>query len=215
MDADVPHVHLSIALGLRGVTAVGRPAPTATRPPLDDAQIRDTVRLARTGDAEAVESLIRAFRPRIQRFCLARLGRQEVAEDVTQETCLALTAALPRYEDRGVPFTSFVFGIAANKVAMARRSMTRSREVVHAIPDGASREPTPEQQALSEAGLRHLLTPIFELPERHREILLLRVVDQLSADEVAALLGMTAGAVRVAQHRALRTLRRRLGVTGT
>lgn len=155
---------------------------------------------------------MREFRPRIRRYCVTRLG-QEVAEDVTQETCVALAAAMPRYEDRGVPFTSFVFGITANKVAMARRSLARSREV-HGVPERESLEPTPEERAVSGDGLRRLLAPLATLPERQREILLLRVVDQLSADEVAAVLGMTPGAVRVAQHRALRALRRTMGVSG-
>ena len=144
---------------------------------------------------------------------MTRLSK-EVAEDVTQETCLALAGAVSRYEERGVPFTTFVFGIAANKVAMARRSLARSREVVHAIPDRESPEPTPEQIAVSGDSLRQLLAPLATLPERHREILLLRVVDQLSAEEVGVLLGMTPGAVRVAQHRALRSLRRTMGVPG-
>lgn len=180
---------------------------------MDESQLRDVVRRARAGDTEAVESLVREFRPRIRRYCVTRLG-QEVAEDVTQETCLALAGALARYEERGVPFTSFVFGIAANKVAMARRSLARSREVVHAVPDRESPEPTPEERAVSGDSLRELLAPLATLPERQREILLLRVVDQLSADEVAVVLGMTPGAVRVAQHRALQALRRTMGVTG-
>ena len=180
---------------------------------MDESQLRDVVRRSRSGDAAAIESLVREFRPRIRRYCVTRVG-QEVADDVTQETCVALAGALAQYEERGVPFTSFVFGIAANKVAMARRSLARSREVVHTVPDRESTEPTPEERALSDDGLRRLLAPLATLPERQREILLLRVVDQLSADEVAVLLGMTPGAVRVAQHRALRALRRTMGVPG-
>ena len=179
---------------------------------MDDSQLRDAVGRARAGDAQAIDLLLREFRPRIRRYCVTRLG-QEVAEDVTQETCLALAAAVGRYEERGVPFTSFVFGIAANKVAMTRRSLARSREVLHAVPDRESPEPTPEDRAVSDDGLRRLLEPLATLPERQREILLLRVVDQLSAEEVAAVLKMTPGAVRVAQHRALRALRRTMGVT--
>lgn len=181
---------------------------------MDEARLRDVVGRARAGDAEAIELLLKEFRPRIRRYCVTRLVREEVADDVTQESCLALAAALPRYEDRGVPFSSFVFGIAANKVAMARRTLARSHEVLRVVPDAESDDPTPEERAVSSDGLRRLLEPLSTLPERQREILLLRVVDQLSADEVAALLGMTWGAVRVAQHRALRALRRTMGVTG-
>jgi RNA polymerase sigma-70 factor (ECF subfamily) len=176
---------------------------------MDEPLLRDAVRRGRSGDPDAVEAVLAEFRPRIHRYCLTRLG-DELAEDVTQEACLALANALPTYEERGVPFSSFVFGIAANKVSMARRSLARAREFAGVVPDTASAEPTPEQRAVTGDDLSRALAPLGGLPERQREILLLRVVDGLSADEVAGLLGMTPTAVRVAQHRALRSLRRRL-----
>src|SRR5262249_36065772 len=81
------------------------------------------------GQPAAVDSLIRQIRPMIVRYCRARLGNlaghYQVAEDVTQEVCLAVLTALPRYRDMGRPFASFVFGIASHKVADARRSAGR------------------------------------------------------------------------------------------
>ena len=62
----------------------------------------------------------------IVRYCRARLGRvaghYHIADDVAQEVCIAVFSALPRYRDMGRPFVSFVFGIAAHKVADALRS---------------------------------------------------------------------------------------------
>ena len=182
---------------------------------MDEAQQLTLVRQACNGHDRAAEDLIGHFRPRILRYCLSRLGRVEVAEDVTQETCLALVDALPRFEPQGHPLSSFVFGIASNKVAMARRSMARSREVDDAaLVDVPSAATGPEQAAVLADEVSRLVGPLQELSDVQREVLLLRVVAQLSAEEVGATLSMTPGAVRVCQHRAMQRLRRSLTAGG-
>lgn len=180
------------------------------------AELAACVRRAQSGDARAMDDLLREFRPQIYRYCLARLGRLEVAEDVTQETCIALTSALPTYKEQGNSFASFVFGIAANKIKMSHRSHSRRPEDVYdELPDGISEAPGPAEQAERNDELQQLLQHLDALPERHREILLMRVVAGLSAQEVAYALGMKAGAVRVAQHRAMNELRQQIGNTAT
>lgn len=175
---------------------------------MDDVQLLACLRRAQAGDGEALDELLRHFRPRIYRYCLARLGQRDEAQDVTQETCLALATALPSYQDRGRPVAAFVFGIASNKIRMSRRSSRRHREDVHhEVPDRASAEPSPGLLAQQDDELARLLDRLGTLPDRQREILLMRVVAGLSAAEVADILGMTPGSVRVAQHRALTELR--------
>ena len=168
------------------------------------------------GDAAALDTLIRQFRPRIFRFCLARLADHQLAEDVTQETCVALVSALPTYEDRGHRLSSFVFGIAANKVAMERRSASRrpSTTTDDSLLERPSDAAGPEDTAVLADQVRSLAEPLAALSDRDREVLLLRVVAQLSAEEVGEALGMTSGAVRVAQHRALKAVRTQLGAGG-
>lgn len=179
---------------------------------MDDATQATLVRQACDGQAGAVHQLVEHFRPRIYRYCVSRLGTVELADDVTQETCLGLVQALPTYQERGRPLSAFVFGIAANKVAMARRGLARSREVpLPLLPDRASPEPGPAERVQLSDEVAQLLGPLRQLPERQREVLLLRVMAQLTADETAQVLGMTSGAVRVAQHRAMQRLRQLLG----
>lgn len=185
---------------------------------MDEGALRRLVDAARHGDAEAVDVLLREFRPRIFRYAMSRLGDFQTAEDVTQETCVALVGALPTYEDRGSRLSSFVFGIANNKVAMefrsaGRRPPTTTDDVLSERPHA---RPGPEDLAVLGDEVRSLAEPLATLSSRDREVLLLRVVAQLSAEEVAEALDMTSGAVRVAQHRALKTVRARLrgGDTG-
>lgn len=171
-------------------------------------ELSGLVRQAQAGDASAVSEVIRRLRTRIYRYAMARIGRREEAEDVTQETCVALAAALPEFDGGSSRFTSFVFGIASNKVLMSQRARGRRPEIpVAELPEETSGEPGPAERAEQEERLRDLLEHLRELPDRHRDVLLLRVVAGLSADEVADALETTAANVRVIQHRALSSLR--------
>jgi RNA polymerase sigma-70 factor (ECF subfamily) len=123
--------------------------------------------------------------------------------------CLAVLTALPTYRDHGRPFLAFVYGIAAHKVADAHRAALRNRaEPVPEVPDAPDGSAGPEQRALREELSRKLGELLHLLPDKQQEILLLRVVVGLTAEQTAALVGATPGAVRVAQHRALTRLRK-------
>jgi RNA polymerase sigma-70 factor (ECF subfamily) len=172
---------------------------------VDDAAL---VERAQRGNGTAVRDLLGQVRPAVLRYALARLGRRDVAEDVTQEVCLAVLTALPRYADTGRPFRSFVFGIAAHKVADAHRAAYRDRAMpTESLPDEPDDVPGPEEQAIRGEDARRALALLGHLAAEQRELLLLRVAAGLSAEETGEVLGMSAGAVRVAQHRALSRLR--------
>jgi RNA polymerase sigma-70 factor (ECF subfamily) len=168
---------------------------------------------AMQGDRAAVERLLRVVRPLAVRYCRARIGRQErsfaSADDAAQEVCLAVLKSLPSYRDQGRPFLAFVYGIASHKVADAHRASARNRsEPVADVPDVVETGAGPEQHALRGELSREMDELLKVLPEKQREILLLRIVVGLSAEETATALGSTPGAVRVAQHRALTKLRK-------
>jgi RNA polymerase sigma-70 factor, ECF subfamily len=163
------------------------------------------------GQPAAIDSLIRQIRPMVLRYCRARLGRisghHHVADDVAQEVCIALVSALPRYQDMGRPFASFVYGIASHKVADAMRSAANLAIPTEDLPDGPDDRPGPEETAVAYLEAERVRALLRRLPRQQRELLVLRVLAGLSAQEVGNELGMSAGAVRVAQHRALARLR--------
>jgi RNA polymerase sigma-70 factor, ECF subfamily len=171
----------------------------------------DLAHLAVRGHPGAVEALLGRIRPMVMRYCRARLGRitgqYYVADDVAQEVCLAVLAALPRYRDMGRPFTSFVFGIASHKVADAVRTASRLAVPFDDLPDGPDDRPGPEETVVAYIEAERTRALLAQLPHHLRELLILRVVTGLSAEETGNVLGMSAGAVRVAQHRALARLR--------
>jgi RNA polymerase sigma-70 factor (ECF subfamily) len=199
LNSDVDHVASEpITARIRNMKNAERSGPAVTK--------RGSLTIPNVGEDTEV------LRSRVYRYVLARVLDPHLAEDVTQEVMVTVLTALPRYVDQGRPFAAWVFGIAANKISESRRSATRRRESpVDVLPDGgADPRLEPETAVLRLETNAYVAALLAELPEQQAEVLRLRVAAGLSAEETAAVLGMTAGAVRVAQHRALTRLRTRL-----
>jgi RNA polymerase sigma-70 factor (ECF subfamily) len=182
--------------------------------PVDDTESEDLSALssrAVQGDGAATEQLLKTVHRLARRYCRARLARmpggEHSADDVAQEVCIAVFSALARYRDEGRPFEAFVYRVAANKVADAQRAAYRTA-IPHAeLPDVTETSDGPEQ-LMERADDAHRLRDLLSiLPDTMRELLILRVAVGLSAEETGRALGMSAGAVRVAQHRAMQKLR--------
>lgn len=171
------------------------------------------------GDRDALREVLETIRPIIVRYCRARVGATErsglSADDVAQEVCLAAITALPRYKDQGRPFLAFVYGIAAHKVADAHRAAGRNKaDPMEIVPEQSTGESGPEQLAIDSEQSARMSELLQILPEKQREILVMRIVVGMSAEETAEAVGSTPGAVRVAQHRALARLKSEITATG-
>jgi RNA polymerase sigma-70 factor (ECF subfamily) len=172
-----------------------------------DAVVRD----ARAGDARALGRLYDAYRDRVARFAAGRLGDAERAEDVTSETFEAVLRNLASYRP-GTDFEAWLFTIARRRVADHFRRRSRRREV--ALDETV--QPAvggPEEAVLSAERRAEVAGAFGRLRADQQEVLALRVLGGLSAAQVGEVLGKSEGAVRVAQHRALRALKEQLGVT--
>ncbi|MGH3614997.1 MAG: RNA polymerase sigma factor ShbA [Pseudonocardia sp.] len=172
----------------------------------------ELVAAAVNGDKRAMGELLGYILPIITRICRARTGHlpdsARTIDDVVQEVCIAIVSALPRYRV-DAPFIAFVVGVTANKIADAYRAAVRNKSrPMSDLPEDADPGAGPEQLVLQDERAVELGRLLDRLPERQRDIVVLRVGLGWSADEVAEALGSTPGAVRVAQHRALAALRR-------
>jgi RNA polymerase sigma-70 factor, ECF subfamily len=168
---------------------------------------------AATGDRGSVTRLLELIRQPVLGYCRARMGSRAVglqtAEDVAQDVLLALCGALPRYRAGEKPVMAFVFGIASNKVVDAFRMAGRDRsDPTEGMPDEADIGPGPESRAVLAAQVAELRTLLEQIPENYREVLVLRVALHYSAEETARIMGSSAGAIRVMQHRAMTKLRK-------
>ncbi|PKV96920.1 RNA polymerase ECF family sigma subunit [Amycolatopsis echigonensis] len=176
--------------------------------------LKSVAKAAGEGDRDAIAAVLTAIQPRVIRYCRARIGSRPgyaSADDVAQDVLTGVFTALPSYRDTGRSFLAFVFGIAAHKVVDFHRKQQRDLSTaVTDVPERADADSGPEQ-ALLDAELRHMVRELLgTLPDTQQEILVHRVIGEMSSEKTAELLSSTPGAVRVAQHRALDKLRRRL-----
>ncbi|RKN08078.1 sigma-70 family RNA polymerase sigma factor [Streptomyces radicis] len=199
----------------------GGPDPAATvhhGPMRDDetAGIGALVHRAAAGDPQATHDLLAHVHPLALRYCRVRLARlpgeaRHFVDDLAQEVCLAVLCALPRYQDTGRPFDAFVVAIAAHKVADLQRAALRHPGSTVVPSDEMPERPDdslgPEERALLSSDAEWARKLLANLPDHLRELVLLRVAVGLTAEETGQKLGMSPGAVRVAQHRALTRLR--------
>ncbi|MGH3625699.1 MAG: RNA polymerase sigma factor ShbA [Sciscionella sp.] len=192
------------------------PPPAASRVSLSiQDEIDRILPGAVNGDHNAVARLLSIINPLLSRYCRAKMGLRSqssvTAEDVAQETCIAVLGALPRFQNRNTSFLGFVYSIAFRKVADAFRASARDRsQPLAELPERPATESLPEEHS-ERADLTRRLRRLLEiLPSSQREVLLLRVVVGLSASETAEITGATPGAVRLTQHRALSRLRKEI-----
>jgi len=172
-------------------------------------------RAAAPGDRRALEELMVALHPPVLRYCRHRLslgaGDATSAEDIAQDTLVALMRALPKADLTSGPFLALAFTIARNKIVdTVRRNRSSRIDLIPEVPDAVSRSVAPDELAVRAEQAVMLGRLLGRLPERHRDVLRLRLIEGHSAIETARLLGSTPGSVRVTQHRALVALRRYL-----
>ncbi|WP_284741685.1 sigma-70 family RNA polymerase sigma factor [Amycolatopsis sp. RTGN1] len=167
---------------------------------------------AGTTRCPAVEELFAMLQPVIVTFCRSRLGRgllsMATADDVAQEIATAVLKALPGYTNHQNSFMPFVYGIARHKIADAFRVAGRDRtQAVATVPELVDAAATPEEHFLRRGNEIALATLLTALPQRQRDVIILRFHHGLSARKTGALLDCSDATVRVTQHRAIRTLR--------
>jgi RNA polymerase sigma-70 factor (ECF subfamily) len=174
--------------------------PAASEPPSLD----ELVRSARSGSPDAWEGIYRAARPQLFRFARLRLVTDDQAEDAVSETLVRAIAAIDRFPAGTRPM-AWMMGICRNVVHETHRSGARHRRPV---PDREGSVPvSPDEHVLAVQEIDQLRRCFDGLNAEEQELLALRVVGGLDAESVAAVVGKRAGAVRMAQSRALARLR--------
>jgi RNA polymerase sigma-70 factor (ECF subfamily) len=192
-----------------------RPADQAPAAEEPSGRIDRLARAAATGDRRACEDLMAAVHPPVLRYCRARLaqgaGDATSAEDMAQDTMIALFKALPTVDLNSGPLLALAFTIARNKIVdtVRRRGISRI-DLTDQVPDRVCTAEAPDELCVRAEQARMVQRLLGRLPERHRDVLRLRLIEGLSAAETAAVLGSTPGSVRVTQHRAVTALRRYL-----
>lgn len=166
---------------------------------------------AQAGDREAYRRLLEEIAPYLRSLAARRMQNRGDAEDAVQETLLTVHAVRRTY-DPARPFGPWLVAIANRRIVDALRR--RGRAAARETPFDAEHETfaAPESnyhEAASEA--RMLRDAVEGLPAGQREAIRLLKLKEMSLKEAAAASGMSVAALKVATHRALKSLRKMLG----
>jgi RNA polymerase sigma-70 factor (ECF subfamily) len=172
----------------------------------------ELVAAAKRGDAGALEALYEAYAGRVSGY-VRGLGVPD-PEDTVSEVFVSVVRDLKRFEGNEADFRRWLFTVAHRRAVDAHRQRTRRREDPTdpaALPDIRSRgDAIDEATARLAADATGLLD---QLTEDQREVILLRIVADLSVADAAEILGKQPGAIKTLQRRALASLRRLLILT--
>src|SRR5438270_3276268 len=172
-----------------------------------DPRDSDLVVAAREGQAWALTENWQRHAPTVAGYLRGR-GAHE-PEDLTSEVFLAVFERVHGFHGDDEALRSFVFTVAHHKMVDDLRRRTRRGESAAYDPDTDARtEASAETMAIDAIGDQRVDELLQTLSPDQREVLLLRVVADLSLEQTAMVLGKRVGAVKALQHRALATLRR-------
>ena|SRR5688572_20424466 len=164
----------------------------------------DLVCSAIGGDVEAFAEIYARHSPRVYRHIQYLVASSPEADDLTSETFLQAWKAIGRFTPRGIPFENWLLRIGHN---LAMKHLRRRRRFTPLddlnLADEPSREDMPEFLADTEDVRAAILT----LPAVQRQVIVWRFLENMTYGEVEKLLGKSQGAIRVIQHRALKSLR--------
>lgn len=169
---------------------------------------------AQAGSGWAFEQLFRTYAPKVRGYIRAR-GVAE-PDELTNDVFVAVFRSLGRFEGDEAAFRSWLFTIARNRLVDERRRRARRVNVVPAeVPDSIE---VPggdvEAEALANLGAEWAADVLDQLAPDQRDVLLLRIVADLTIDQIAHLLGKRPGAVKALQRRGLAAVKRILDQQG-
>ena len=145
---------------------------------------------------------------KVYNYTYYRMGDPSEAEDLTARVFVQAMNHLPRYRDRGLPISAWLYKIAHNLIANWHRDNGRRKivpledHVAHAI-----QAEEPEHATENREEQAQLLSAVRELPPLRQQLVILKFVERLSNAEIGTILGRSEGAVKSLYHRTLLSLR--------
>ncbi len=168
------------------------------------------------GNREAFGVLYEMYVSRIYNYVYYRTGNPYDAEDLTARVFFRAMHHINNYQNRGLPFSAWLYRIAHNLVANWHRDNSRRPEIP--LDDGLitrySGDDHPEVALLQNEERERLLRLIRRLPPERQQLLILKFVEHLSNAEIGQIMGRTEGAVKSLYHRTLLSLRDELAGMG-
>jgi RNA polymerase sigma-70 factor, ECF subfamily len=171
----------------------------------------DDILLTRAGqgDQEAFGLLYERYMGRIYNYVYYRTGNPYDAEDLTARVFFRAMHHIKNYQNRGLPFSAWLYRIAHNLVANWHRDNSRKKEIPleDGLLSGQAHHDYPESALVQNEERDRLFNIIRKLPQDRQQLLILKFVDRMSNAEIGQVMGRTEGAVKSLYHRTLLSLR--------
>lgn len=160
---------------------------------------------AKQGDPDAIAWLYERYAPMVRRYVAGRVGDSQLAEDICNDVFVKVIESLSRYEDRGWPFSAWLYRIAYARTMDIMRQSRRRPSVP--LDEGLSGDGEPlDETILTRIAYHEVQQMMGVLTSDQRTVLRLRFDEDRSLAEVAQSLGRTVGSVKALQHRGLARL---------
>jgi len=149
---------------------------------------------------------------KIYNYIYYRTGNHHDAEDLTAKVFFKALGHIGRYQDRGAPFSAWLYRIAHNTVANWHRGNSRSELVaLDDIAGTLALGENPQRVAEQSETRDRLLQVIHRLPIERQQLLILKFVERYSNHQIGQIMGRSEGAIKSLYHRTLLSLRKELG----
>lgn len=176
---------------------------------MDDTTDVELVRLFKSGNADAFDAIVLRYQDRVFRLASVWLYDQQSAADVAQEVFVRSYKGLRAFRFRSAPFT-WLYRTTRNVCnEFNRAKRTEALEDEPQDPGSA-----PERRVSDYESAREVRRLVADLPERQREVVLLRIFEDLSVKETAMSMGCREGTVKALLHKATKKLQLKMQIAG-
>ncbi len=186
---------------------------------LEEMEERELVERAKEEDPEAFGVLYKRYVRKIYRYIWYRIGNHQDTEDLTAKVFYKALANIDRYEQRGKPFSAWLYRIAHNLVANWFRDRERRRKrkeiFLGWLPRTTQPEDGPEAQVEIKEGEKARREAFLEIirrrPPNEQQLLILKFVEGMSNAKIGRIVGCSEGAVKSRYFRILKSLKEEFG----
>ena len=175
---------------------------------MDD--LADLITRAQKGEKDAFGQIYELFHKRIYRYCLFNTQASETAQDLCQETFFRAWKSLSTFSQKGGSFQAYIFRIARNLIIdLSRKKKELPLENYDQVDDRQVLEEGLEKQD----DIKKVRNALSKLDGIERQIIILRYFEEMTTAEVAKVVGLREGALRVRTHRILKKLKEQIEIT--
>lgn len=171
------------------------------------------IKRAKKGDPDAFGMLYDYYFEQIYRFIYLKVNLKEDAEDLSHQVFLKALKKIKDYEERGFPFSAWLYRIARNEVIDFYRGdkQNTSLEDLENVLTGQDDKDIKDSIDFK-IQIENVKKAIQKINPNYQDVIIMRFVENLSIKEIAQILNKTEGAVKLMQHRAIAALKKILKI---